>query len=546
MRLDPWLIAGILAGLLVATPIVSVLTLAFFPEENIWPHLSSTVLPNYVATTLLLMVGVGLGTLSMGVTTAWLVTMARFPGRRIFEWALLLPMAVPAYVIAYVYTDALEYAGPVQRLLRHLFGWQSATDYLFPQIRSLGGAICMMSLVLYPYVYLLSRTAFLEQSLSALESSRTLGCGPWGTFFRVALPMARPAIAVGVALALIETLNDFGTVDYFAVRTLTAGIYDVWLGMGNLGGAAQVAAVMLLFVVVLLAVERSGRRHQRYFQTSRRDQPLPEYALYGWRAGLACIACLLPIAAGFVVPTVVLLVYAVTYFDISWSAQFHLYARNSLMLSGSAAVLSLLIGLILVYSQRLKRSKVLRVAVRFASIGYAVPGAVLAIGVIIPFAGFDNTVDAFMRDRFGVSTGLILSGTLFAVIFAYVVRFLAISIGATETGLARVTPTMDMSARTLGHSPASTLLRVHLPLIRAGVLAGALVVFVDSMKELPATLILRPFNFETLATYVYQFASDELLEECALGALTIVAAGLLPVILLSRIISRARPGNVNR
>lgn len=546
LRVDPWLTAGILAALVVAIPIVSVVALAFFPEENIWPHLASTVLPKYVLTTLLLMIGVGVGTLSLGVGTAWLVTMTRFPGQRIFEWALLLPLAVPAYVIAYVYTDVLEYAGPVQQFLRSVFGWQSAADYWFPEIRSLGGAICMMSLVLYPYVYLLSRTAFLEQSPSVLEISRTLGCGTWATFFRVSLPMARPSIAVGVALALIETLNDFGTVDYFAVRSLTAGIYDVWLGMGNLGGAAQIATVMLIFVIALITIERTGRRHRRHFQTSRRDQALPEYALHGWRGAGACFTCLLPIVAGFVLPAVVLLTYAIIYLDISWTPEFHVYARNSLTLSGGAAGLSLLIGIILTYSQRLKRNAALAAAVRFTSLGYAVPGAVLAIGVIIPFAGLDNAIDAFMREHFSVSTGLILSGTVFAVIFAYVVRFLAISIGAIETSLARVTPTMDMSARTLGHSPASTLVRVHLPLIRGGLLTGALVVFVDCMKELPATLILRPFNFETLATYVYQFASDELLEECALGALMIVAAGLLPVILLSRIISRSRPGRTNR
>ncbi len=538
--LDPWSTVGLSVALVVAIPIVSVLTLALFPEENIWPHLASTVLPKYIRNTLALLLGVGLGTVLIGVATAWLVTMTRFPGRRIFEWALLLPFAVPAYVIAYVYTDLLEYAGPVQGFLRGLFGWQRGADYWFPDIRSLGGAICMMTLVLYPYVYLLSRAAFLEQSVDVLETSRVLGCGSLSTFFRVSLPIARPAIAVGLALALIETLNDFGTVDYFGVSTLTAGIYDVWLGMGNLGGAAQIATVMLVFVVALITLERLGRRRRRYFQAIRRTETLPEYPLQGSRAVLATLACLTPIVAGFVVPVFVLLIYAITYFEISWTPEFHVYARNSLLLSGSAAALAVVIGVILAYSQRLKPSGKLSVCIRFASLGYAVPGAVLAIGVIIPFAGIDNTIDSFMREQFDFSTGLILSGTVFAVIFAYVVRFLAIAVGAIEVSLGKVTPTMDMSARTLGHTPASTLARVHVPLIRGGLMTAVLLVFVDCLKELPATLILRPFNFETLATNVYQFASDELIEQAALGALMIVVTGLLPVILLNRTISTSR------
>ncbi|MCP5420514.1 MAG: iron ABC transporter permease [Gammaproteobacteria bacterium] len=538
--LDPWALGAILVALLVALPSGAVMLLAIFPSENIWGHLSATVLPGYIRTTLGLMLGVGLGTLFIGVSTAWLVTMCRFPGRRLFEWALLLPFAVPAYVIAYVYTDLLEYAGPMQGALRDLFGWNSAADYWFPEIRSLGGAISMMSLVMYPYVYLLARTAFLEQSPHLLDVSRMLGQGPWRSFFRLSLPIARPSIAVGVAVVLMETLNDFGTVDYFAVRTLTAGLYDVWLGMGNLGGAAQIACVMLLFVVVLITLERLGRRRQRHFQSGRRYQELPGYDLRGWRAGAATMSCLLPLVAGFVVPATVLTHYALNNLTTPWDAEFEIYARNSLLLSASAALLAVLIGIFLAYSRRLHKRAVLLAAVRLASLGYALPGAVLAIGVIIPFAAFDNRVDAWMREHFDVSTGLLLSGTVFAVIFAYVVRFLALSLGAIQASLSKVTSNMDMAARALGHGPASTLARVHLPLIRGGVLTAALVVFVDCMKELPATLILRPFNFDTLATYVFQFASDELLAECALAALLIVASGLIPVFLLSRTLSRTR------
>lgn len=543
---NPWLLGALFVALIVALPIGSVIYLALFPEENIWGHLAATVLPAYVSTTLALMLGVALGTLFIGISTAWLITMCRFPGRGIFEWALLLPFAVPAYISAYVYTDLLEYAGTVQIFLRQLFGWRSAADYWFPEIRSLGGAICVMSLVMYPYVYLLARAAFLEQSPHMLDASRTLGYGSWGSFFKVSLPSARPSLAVGLALVLMETLNDFGTVDFFAVRTLTAGIYDVWLGMGNLGGAAQIAGVMLAFVVFLITLERLGRHKQQHFQTAKRFQDLPGYQLTSWRAAGAVLLCLLPFLAGFIVPAGILASYAIDRFSVSWTADFQVYAGNSLLLSGTAALLAVLIGVFLAYSRRLQGGIMLLALVRFCSLGYAMPGAVLAIGVIIPLASLDNSLDALMRRYAGISTGLLFSGTVVAILFAYVVRFLAVSLGAIEASLGKVTPTMDMAARSLGQGSGGVLLHVHLPLIRGGILTAALIVFVDCMKELPATLILRPFNFDTLATYVYQFASDELLEECALAALMIVAVGLLPVILLSRTITQTRSVSRNR
>jgi iron(III) transport system permease protein len=539
-RINPWTAATLLVALVVALPILGIPWLALFPRENIWPHLVSTVLPGYVLTTLGLMLGVTFGVLTMGVTSAWLVTMCRFPGRRFFEWAMLLPMAVPAYVVAYVYTDLLEYAGPVQIGVRHLFGWQSAADYWFPEIRSLGGAIAMMSMVLYPYVYLLSRAAFLEQSVGLLDASRTLGCGPWATFFRVSLPMARPSIATGAALALMETLNDVGTVDFFAVHTLTLGIYDVWLNMGNIGGAAQIAMVMLVFVMALLTIERQSRRRHKHYQISGRLKELPGHRLVGARGGLAFVACLLPVAAGFIIPASMLVTNSFRYFDESWTPELLQYALNSLSLSLGAAAAAVCVALLLAYGRRLVGGKVVGGAVSFASFGYAVPGAVLAIGVIIPLAGFDNALDAFMGEHFGISTGLLFSGTVFAILFAYVVRFLAIALGSVDSSLAKVTPAMDMAARTLGHGPMATFFKVHLPLIRGGVLIAVLVVFVDCMKELPATLILRPFNFDTLATYVYQFASDELIEQASLGALGIVVAGLIPVVVLSRVITGTR------
>ena len=535
-----WPAGAILTAAMIALPILAIAWIAAFPSENIWGHLVATVLPGYIATTALLMVGVGLGVALIGTGTAWLVAMCRFPGRALFAWGLILPMAMPAYVVAYTYTDLLEYAGPVQASLRGLFGWSSARDYWFPAIRSDGGAIAMLSLVLYPYVYALARAAFLEQSVCALEVSRTLGRGAMESFFTVALPLARPAIVVGVTLALMETLNDFGTVDYFAVRTLTAGVFDVWFGMGNPGGAAQIALVLLGFVVLVIWLERSSRRQHRFHNTTTRRKPTADITLRGWRAGLAMVCCGLPIIAGFLIPAAVLLVYATRNFEVSGSSAYLGHAGNSVMLATLAAAATLAIGIFLAYAQRLRPSLVVRGTVRLASVGYALPGVALAIGVLLPMGAFDNAFDGFMRQTFGVSTGLLISGGIGALLIAYVVRFLAISLGSVEAGLGKVTPNIDMAARTLGQGPLTTLTRVHLPLIRGSALTGAVLVFVDTMKELPATLVLRPFNFDTLATFVYQYASDELLEESALAALTIVAAGIIPVILLNRAIGADR------
>ncbi|MCZ6605791.1 MAG: iron ABC transporter permease [Alphaproteobacteria bacterium] len=548
--------AGVVIALVFATPILAVAWLAFNPVDNIWPHLAATVLPRQVRNTSLLMAGNAAGCAVIGMGTAWLVTMCRFPGRRFFEWGLLLPMAMPAYVIAFVYTDLLEYAGPVQGALRQVFGWQSARDYWFPEIRSMGGAWLAMSLVLYTYVYMMVRAALLEQSVSALEVSRTLGRGPWLSFATVALPLLRPALVIGVVLVLMETLNDFGTVDFFAINTLTMGVFNVWLNMGNAGGAAQISLVMLIAVAGLIGLERWARRGRRYVQGGGRAKALPGTLLTGPAKWLAVTACGLPIAFGFVLPALVLARYAATRIGDILDGDYYQFVFNSLTLSGTAAVAAVAIAMILAYGARLQKTaqtwpgRIMTYATRLASVGYAVPGAVLALGVLIPFAAFDNAVDAFFRDRFGVSTGLILSGTIVAVIFAYVVRFLAVAYGGIEAALGRISPSMDMAARSLGAAPARTLLTVHLPMIRTSMLAAGVLVFVDGMKELPATLLLRPFGFETLATHVYQFASAELLAEASLSALTIAAAGVLPVFFLSRAISagraqaqpRARPG----
>ncbi|MEX0603129.1 MAG: iron ABC transporter permease [Marinobacter sp.] len=538
-----WLFSAFATTFIVALPVFAVFYLALFPEENIWPHLIDTTLPRYLDNTIRLMLGVAFLTLFLGVSTAWAVTVCEFPGRRFFEWALLLPFAVPAYVIAYVYTDLLDYAGPVQIALRDWFGWTSARDYWFPQIRSLGGATVMIGLVLYPYVYLLSRAAFLEQSPSLFAVSRSLGHSALSTFFRVVLPIARPAIAVGLSLVLMETLNDFGTVDFFAVQTLTAGLFDTWMNLGNLGGAAQIATVMLSFVLILVTLERYSRRRQKQFSARDNRQPVHRFRLTPARKALCITVCAVPVVFGFVIPGLVLGYYAVEYFEQSWNTEFFSNALNSLLLSATAAMTTLVIGLTLAYSRRLHDTPGMRVLMRLSSLGYAMPGAVLAVGVIVPMASFDNWLDGLMEHWFGLDTGLLLSGTTFALVFAYTVRFLAVSAGSIESALQKVTPSMDMAARSLGQGPAGTLIHVHLPILRGTLLTAALVVFVDCMKELPATLILRPFNFDTLATYVYQFASDEMLSRSALPALIIVLAGIVPIILMSRSIGQSRSFN---
>ncbi len=542
LRLDSWTLATVMLAGVMIVPVVAVVALALTPSDDIWAHLVETVLAKYVRVTLALMIGVGVGVTIIGTGTAWLVTMCRFPGRKIFNWALLLPLAVPAYVLAFVVTDQLEYAGTVQSVLRDLFGWKSRQDYWFPEIRSLGGAISVMTLVLYPYVYLLARAAFLEQSVCVIEVSRTLGRGPWRSFFSVALPLARPAIVIGVTLALMETVNDFGTVDFFAVNTFTAGIYDVWLNMNSRAGAAQLACVLLLFVLCLIAAERWGRQGQRFHHTSTKYRELPSYRLSGGRAALAFVACLIPVMLGFVLPAAVLTDYASRYYEVTLSANFGAYVANSLTLSLITAVLAVAIGVFMAYGVRLSGGTMVRAVTRLASLGYAVPGAVLAIGIVVPLGLFDNAVDAFSRNLFGIPTGLLMSGTIAGLVYGYLARFLALSHGTMESSLAKITPSMDGASRTLGYGPGATLSRVHFPLMRSSLLTAALLVFVDCMKELPLTLILRPFNYETLATFVYQYATDALLEECALAALAIVCAGVLPVILLSASVIRSRPG----
>lgn len=537
-------VAVILA--VVALPIVTVVLLALAPADNIWPHLVSTVLPGSVLRTLLLAAGAGTLAFAIGTGAAWLVTMYRFPGREILDRLLVLPLAVPTYIVAYCYVELLDYAGPVQTWLRASFGWQHASDYWFPQVRSLGGAVLIFASVLYPYVYLTARASFAQQSVCVLEVARTLGRTPLGTFFEVALPLARPAIAAGVALVVMECLNDLGAVQYLGVETLSASVYATWMQRSNLGGAAQIATVALLLVVALLAAERKARGGARVHHTTGRYRAIPFQDLDGWKAVVATALAALPVIAGFLVPLAIIVSSAATHTAGAVSGGFLSAAANSLMLAGFAAMAAIAVALLLAYARRVAPNGFVSPAVRLSGLGYAVPGTVLAIGLLFPLAAFDNQLDSFLRTSLGISTGLLLSGSIFAVTLAYVIRFLAVALGQIEAGLDRISPNLDAAARTLGERPLSTLRRVHLPLLAAPLGAAALLVFVDCMKELPATLLLRPFNFETLATHVYNLASIEQLEQAGLSALTIVAAGLIPVLLLHKAIAGGRPGSHGR
>jgi iron(III) transport system permease protein len=535
-----WVLLVLPIIVLVLLPLLSIVIMSFNPSENIWPHLISTILPRSIRDTFILMSGVGLLSLVIGTGTAWLVTMYQFRGRRFFEWALLLPLAMPTYMMAYCAVDLLEYSGPVQTGLRSLFGFQDSRDYWFPNIASMPGAIIVLSLVLYPYVYLAARASFMQQSVCALEVARTLGRTPMGAFWNVGLPLARPALIAGLVLALMECLNDYGAVAYFGIETLTASVYSTWQERSNLGGAAQIATLMLLIIIVLLYVERRARSEQKYFQTTGYNRDLPVVHLHGLQEVFALIACALPFILGFALPFYILLSASFRFIDFVWTTEFWRAAGNSVLLASLTAVIAVSVALIIAYGKRVTAHPILKPIGALAGTGYAIPGAILAIGILIPLAAFDNMFDSFMRGTFGISTGLLLSGSLFALLFAYLVRFLAISLGTIEAGFHKISPNLDGAARTLGQNSLGGFRLVLLPIMRPSVAAAALLVFVDTMKELPATLLLRPFNFDSLATLVFEFASREEFEEAGLAGLTIVAFGLIPLLLLNKTVSTGR------
>lgn len=538
MRFSPkfWLFLSVAIAALLTVPIWVLVSFIFEPGNENWAHLADTLLAEYVINSIVLMVGVTIGTLVFGVPSAWLISHYEFTGSRWLHWALLLPLAVPAYISAYTYTGLLEFEGPLQSILRAEYGRQVSN--WFPEIRSLGGAIVLFSLVLYPYVYLLSRSAFGSQSQQALEAARTLGAGPFKRFRKVAIPMARPAIIAGVTLALMETLADFGAVQHFGVDTFTTGIYRTWSGFDDTTTAAQLSLVLLAFVGLLILLERWSRKQQRYFVNDSQPNKTQLRTLSGKHNWLAFGFCLLPVMLGFLIPSGQLLYWSFTTADTNWNSEFFSLAWNSFYLAFITALVTVFIAVLLAYAKRISPTPQVQYSVQLAHMGYAVPGTVLAIAVLIPFAWIDRSIASFMADNFEISTGLLLSGTLFILVFAYSVRFLAVALQSIDSGLQRIKPTLDDSAKTLGASSWKIINRIHLPLMHSSLIAALLLVFVEVLKELPTTLILRPFNFDTLSIRAYEMASDERLADAGLPALIIVLTGLIPVVLLSKIMEK--------
>ena len=531
---DFWTVVALVIGAVVVAPMLAVVWLAFQPTENIWPHLIATVLPRYLANTLLLMLGVGLLTAMTGTGAAWLVVMYRFPGRGWLDYALLFPMAIPAYIGAYALVDFLDYSGPLQTGMRLATGWTSARDYAFPEVRSLGFAMVVLAAAFYPYVYLLARAAFREQSGASYEVARALGAGPVALFFRVGLPLARPAIAAGVALVLMETIADFGTVQHFGVQTLTTGVFSTWFNGDNAGGAAQISGVILVLILALIWAERHSRGHARFHRPSRATRPVAPQILTGAWGWTATALCLLPLALGFVLPVSVMAWHALRRPDVWMAPGLGRAVVNTLVVGGLAAFLTVAAALFLVHGVRLAGRGVARLILPVTALGYATPGAVLAVGILIPLAALDHKVADAVLALTGRDPGLVLTGTAAALVLAYAVRFFGIAQSAVDSAFGRVSPALPMAARSLGRTGGGTLTAVYLPLMRGSVSTALLVVFVDCVKELPATLLLRPFNFNTLSTRAYELASLEKLGEAAPAALLVIAVGLAAVAVMAR------------
>lgn len=532
--------SALLIAALIAMPVLSVFSNVLVGgTSEVWGHMADTVLPEFLRNTVILCAVVGLGVASIGIVCAWFTSMFEFPGRRFFEWALILPLAMPAYVMAYAYTDFLQFVGPVQTALREWFGWR-AGDYWFPPIRSTVGAAVMFFFVLYPYVYLLARTAFMERASGMLEAGRSLGLGPWRCFFQVSLPLARPAIVAGSALALMETLADYGTVSYFGVQTFTTGIYRAWFSFGDRAAAAQLSALLLGFVILVLVLEHASRGRARFNNTSRQSVAPTRSRLHGMAGWVVALLCFLPLFFGFLLPGGLLLDMAINEGDAQFGPRFFALARNSFVLAAVTASIAVALAVLLAYAARLSRSGVPRAANRIVGLGYAVPGSVIAVGVLIPVTRVDNFIAQSWSEWFGVNPGLILTGGIAALVYAYLARFLSVALQTVDASLGKITPNMDDASRILGYGRLATLRRVHVPMLRGSLLTAGLLVFVDVMKELPATLVMRPFNFDTLATQAHTLAADERLAEASTAALTIVAVGLVPMFALSRQIVKSR------
>ena len=526
----------------VALPIVAIIWLAVSGGDDSLRHVMANVVPRATMRTVQLLILTAFVSALTGILTAWLVTSFKFPLRRILSVALVLPLAIPSYLAAYAFGEFADFTGPLQTAYRAVFGYQSSRDYSFPDIRSMGGAVLVLSSVLYPYIYLSCRSMFLMQGRAAADVARTLGAGPLKVFWRIQIPMARPAIMIGVTLVMMETLNDIGAVQFLGINTLTFAVYDTWLNRGSLSGATQIAAVMLLIVALLIFVERAARRSQRFTsnKTTTATHDIVKLELKGANAIAATLMGALPVITGFVIPVFVLGGFASKRLDDYLDTRLLSALSNSIIVSLATAFIAVILGFLLSYAVRSNRSSATAVAGRIASLGYGVPGTVLAIGVLIPLANFDNAVDAFLRANFGISTGLLLSGSGFAIVYACTTRFMTMAEGTLDAGFQKLSPHLDMAARTLGRSQSQTLSSVLLPNMRPAIMIAGLMVFIETMKELSATMLLRPFNFNTLATLVYEDASRARIEDASVAAMIIIVAGLIPVLLVSRSLDRQR------
>ena len=534
-KLLPWAVTCLLI-----TPIIALIINAFsIDTSGSFAHLIDTVLLTYSLNTLLLILGVTVLSFCFALPVAWFVACCEFPSRTVLQWALMLPLAIPPYIVAIVYTDLLDFSGPIQQFLRIVMGWQQHSDYYFPDIRTLYGAILILSLSLYPYLYLLLRGTFLGQSGGLFQAARSLGSSPLHAFLRVSLPLSRSATAVGLSLIAMEALGDFATVNYFAVNTLTTAVYDTWLELGSLTSAAKISSLMLLALVILITLENYSRRQQKIYQRSGATHTELRFVLRGWQKWGALSFSWLLLIAAFIFPLLMLFYYALSYFSESLNGTLWQYTLNSFWLAIIVACLALLTALIVNFYQRLSPGQFARASIRLSSLGYALPGTVVAIAVLIPFTNIDLWLNHLLVELGYSRVGLLFSGSLFILVMGYLVRFSAIAVGSIDSSLAQVSPSLDLASRSLGQSAAQTIRRVNLPLIKKGMLTAFILVFIEAMKELPTALLLRPFNFETLATYVYQFVSDELIEYAALPALLIILMGLLPFIIVNRLLEKA-------
>lgn len=534
--LNRWTVLSLFLVLLICTPILIIFSHLFNSPSPTWSHLANTVLINYITNSFILIFGVGILALILGVSTAWLVTTCDFPGRKFYSWALILPLAIPTYIAAYTYAGIFDYTGPVQKLVTSI-GIHSNNSIFF-DVMSIEAIIVILGFTLFPYVYLITRASFHRQSRNFLESSRILGKGQFSTFFKIVLPLSRPAIVGGLFLVLMEVLNDYGAVKYFGIQTFTTGIFRAWFSLGDSDAAIRLSAILLLFIFSLMWLENWQRGKAKFSSTDSSFKPIQKIKLGTTGKLLAFIVCLIPFLVGFMIPVIQLGYWAIQTGKYVVNTDFIMMVLNSFFLAVGAAILCVLVALILIYAARLHHTYLNSKFSRIAVLGYSIPGAVIAVGVLIPLSALDKNISGFMSSNFGITTGLMLTGSIIALIFAYLVRFLAISFNPIKAGFESTCAHLDEASRSMGISPMNTLRRINLPLIKGALFSAAILVFVDVLKELPITLILRPFNFDTLAIRAFELASDEMVAQSASAAMIIILTGIVPIVILSNLISK--------